>query len=286
MARRLRDLEKAKLQDQNVTLSQQAHRLGSTLDAHLRFSQRANSARAQVTGRLASTEEELRAAVAERREAEQARDSAEQALESVRAQLAAAESVHGNEVARLSGKWDIERDRLIECIASSQAEAAAAKMSAAEATAAAAEAEAAAVESSDHVLEVTRRTAQTFQEQAVKDQREARAEIDHLTATVGNLQREIAIKDKQLGHLRSQLRDATSHGGATSFLGMAVAAGTVRSRGGQRGGVNASTSANDELIEILEEEKREMREAFEQKIQDLKLELEQANSRRLKEARE
>ena len=79
MARRMRDLEKAKLQDQNVSLSQQAHRLGSTLDAHLRFSQRASSARAKVAERLVSTEEELRAAVAERRAAEEAQGAAERA---------------------------------------------------------------------------------------------------------------------------------------------------------------------------------------------------------------
>jgi molybdenum-dependent DNA-binding transcriptional regulator ModE len=88
--------------------------------------------------------------------------------------------------------------------------------------------------------------------------------------------------------LRSQLHDATSQGGAVGFLGVAASAGALRLAGGGSGGggaAGASTDANDELIEILEDEKREMREAFEQKIQDLTLELEQANKRRLKEAR-
>ena len=107
MARRLRDLETAKLQDQNVTLSQQAHRLGSTLDAHMRFSARANSEREEVKARLEATESELRACIQDRVSAEEERDVALQQLEALRERMQSIESVHKNKIVKMSenGIW-------------------------------------------------------------------------------------------------------------------------------------------------------------------------------------
>ena len=130
MARRLRDLETAKLQDQNVTLAQQAQRLGSTLDAHLRFSARANSEREEARSRLDATEAELRTCIQDRIAAEEDRDVALRELKVLREKMQSIENVHKSKLMELSQQWNLERNRLIECVADAQAETKAAKLAA------------------------------------------------------------------------------------------------------------------------------------------------------------
>ena len=187
---------------------------------------------------------------------------------------------------RISAKWNAERDRLLECVANAQAEVEAVKSKAAEAAtndAGSLSSLKSKIMEAEQRLDDVRRAAQADKERAVKERLGAEAELKRLSTAVENLQREIGIKDKQLAHLRQQLQDATTNGGATSFLGMAAAAGAMRL--GASGCVsNPTTSPNDELMDILEEEKKEMQQAYEQKIEELTLELDQAR-RQLREAR-
>lgn len=329
MARRLRDLETAKLQDQNVTLAQQAQRLGSTLDAHLRFSARASSEREEVRVRLDKTEAELRICIQDRIAAEEERDAALREVKVLREKMQSIENVHKSQLMKSSEQWDLERNRLIECVADAKAETKAIKLAAEQAlnheraetqleksvpnTVAqsqyqrdASQAEAgtstdgivhAKLKECETQLQAARIMAKEAHDRAKAKQEEANMERDALELQIGNLKREISIKDKQLSHLRSQLHDTTLNGGPSSFLDLAATAGSLQpqdtsqapstarsSVGSANSHPSASASINDELFEILKEEKKEMREAFELKIQDLTLELEQMK-RRLKDAR-
>jgi hypothetical protein len=121
--------------------------------------------------------------------------------------------------------------------------------------------------------------ARALRETLVESNLEMQRLADRLRLTnemVENLTREIIIKDKQLDHLRGQLSDMAKTGGP-SFLSMAV----VASNSSTMANATPSTSrtskeeAREELIEILEEDMKQMRAGYEKKISALEVKLEE-----------
>ena len=104
--------------------------------------------------------------------------------------------------------------------------------------------------------------------------------------TIQNLNREIDIKDKQLKHLRGQLYDM-SQTGSPSFLSLAVMGGGGGGGGGGGRGESKSSptsrtskeEAQLELIEILEDDMKNMKGTYEKRILEMEMEIERLGNK-------
>jgi hypothetical protein len=104
--------------------------------------------------------------------------------------------------------------------------------------------------------------------------------------TIQNLNREIDIKDKQLKHLRGQLYDM-SQTGSPSFLSLAVMGGGGGGGGGGGHGESKSSptsrtskeEAQLELIEILEDDMKNMKGTYEKRILEMEMEIERLGNK-------
>ena len=266
-------LAAAKLQDENVALAQQAQRLGSTLDAHLRFSARANMHQNTVQKRLAEQQQK----------SENLLKSLEEVREKLRVSLVEKrEMVERNEddVARQRRAWEQERRLLVEQIeflasrkdmsdsskpekpvddATSKQSPAASQIS---------------LEKSSREEELChlKDELQKERDKLSTERHEHHRQIRSLTSELAYFQsqstefqslvkdqkRELALKDKQLLHLRQ-----TVEGMRAPFDGPRNAAQ----------GNCAATEGDGDLFEIMKEEMETMRTGFQEKIATLEAEV-------------
>ena len=284
-----RNLNQAKLQDQNISLQEAAHRQQATLNAHLRFSQRANNHRSNITNELQTTQNELTTLETNLTTVQSQLTQARLQNTQLAQEMAALQQLnstashrHLEELNNITATWEVERKQmLLHLEQETQRRVAAEQLT-------------------QHALETNQiqHTQENTYEQLqlrlqelqhrVQDShaqdiqsKEEMSKIAHQLhsthETVANLEREIGIKDKQLVHLRGQ------HTHATSFLSLAAMGGGASTGTTATTATTARTSkeeAQQELIEILEDDMKNMKVTYEKKIDGMNMEIERLESLR------
>ena len=257
-----RNLEKAKLQDQNVALSEKANRQQASLDSYLRFNARAVSFREQLSNELKISQQELRQLKSTHEEtlSELAKKNSllkETTVENIRLkeQIVANEKIHKIENSELRHQFNEQTKHL-------------------EVAERKARNNIQSTRTQEHEIIQMTAAMNTLQQQlndVIGEQKETNKrnanlanQLETTREIANNLNREIKIKDKQIEHLRSQLEDCKT--GSASFLSLATM------------GTSGDNAAQQELIEILEDDIKMMKTAYEKKVEDLEMEIERLKS--------
>lgn len=278
-----RALEKAKLQDQNLTLTEKTQRQQASLNAHSRFSARAQEQRSTLSTELNemssalstmeskcnSTQSELEIALLK---SHKQQEHIAQLEEKNKTQYIA----HTSEISKQSIEWEQERKLLLTKL--SQQSYQLKKMSFLSSTLyknAKATSSTTSLKPTIEKLRLELNQSQVILSHKHEELKTVNEKLESNQTTIMNFQREMKIKDKQLFHLRGQLEDMTKTGGPSSFLDLAAYSRV--SGPGQSDVTQGSTSKEDalqEFIEILEEDMKSMKLSYETKVKMLKLEIE------------
>ena len=310
--RRRNDFEHAKLQDENIALAEKAHRQQATLSAHLRFSQRANDSHRNGTSNVKSelelTQQELSDMESNYAQTQVELQKAHSKVRTLSEQLvkvehinATAATTHTGELSEICLTWEQERKKLHSLLTKKSHQLVEAECRVVEMEKTLDQKNQDLERSFHHQSKSTEspanakeekekeKDAYALKETLLKSNQEVQCLRDQLRSTnkmVENLTREIGIKDKQLDHLRGQLSDITKTGGP-SFLSMAIeGASKSSSTVAETTPPTSSTTrtskeeAQEELIEILEEDMKEMRLGYEKRISELEVKLEERRPKR------
>ena len=301
---RRRQIEQAKLQDQNIKLEEQSCRQQATLNAHLRFIARADSHQGKqhksLQHELQSTqqdlqqvERQLQTTLATLEQCQHDNATYKQQIDALKATTDdLSTDAHKEELLQISLIYDQEKLHLVAQLQQMKTELLeATKRNRQDATT---EGQKATTEVTDlnkmqlyiEDLKNELREALNKEKQGQTDLSIARQHSQTFEDTIQNLNREIDIKDKQLKHLRGQLYDM-SQTGSPSFLSLAVMGGGGGGGGGGGHGESKSSptsrtskeEAQLELIEILEDDMKNMKGTYEKRILEMEMEIERLGNK-------
>ena len=267
-------VENARLKDENVSLSHAVAGLNSSLSAHLRFGERVGKEQRQQTEslrtRVAECEEAVQKMRAELEQARQEKTKAEKReielrkhLEQSAEQLKNMDKLHVDELSRVYIELEHARARQKEQSVSQKTDESFDDQRKVIEDAARFEEEQQAWAEKCRELERDVQSLKQDNEALLSQNRKLSADLQDTEDKRDVMNRELAIKDKQIQSLRDQLQDQRAE-----FSSSQQPAGT-------------SKQDDDSLIEFLEEEMAVMKVRFEGKIQDLEMQLAKEKRKRL-----